>query len=334
MSVFVRLLILLGLCVGTVMAQSCPPGPPQSRYDGSTGGTALPNGGLQFNFEYAKVTGFDCFEQLSTWFPETVHSYSSTSPNHLALDMAYAVPATATFSNVVVPTKGNYILAIRYAYGFGHFPGITDRPEGIMVNGVVITYDMHFPITSSFEDYDYSRILVPLNEGQNTIQLFNVSDHGVGRLDTMIIMPSGNTVCSGAPSSSESPRTLLTSIASQGVGLSWTSAMWPADCQTRYYDVYRSTSSGFVPSTKNRITSGLRTTSYTDVTASCGTTYFYLVQAVDTAGASASIQASATTPHCAASLPAAEAAFPKWAVGSWRSAQVQPNRDTKIIARC
>lgn len=295
----VLLLLLTGLCVQTAVAQSCPPGPPQSRYDGSTDGTPLPNDARQFNFEYSKLAGFDCFELVSTWFPEILHSYSSVSPDQMDIDMAYAVKATATFFNVVVPQKGNYTLAIRYAYGFGHFPGITDRPEAIIVNGTTITYDMHFPITSSFEDYDHSSILVPLNNGKNTIQIANVSDHGVGRLDTMVIAPSRSVLCSDAPST---PGGLLSSLASNQVHLTWTSSSWPSDCTTRYYDVYRSTNSGFIPSSSNRIASGLQSASYADGTALCGTTYYYRVQGVDTAGASASLQKAVTTMPCAASI--------------------------------
>jgi hypothetical protein len=58
---------------------------------------------------------------------------------------------------------------------------VTDRPEGIRVNGVVISYDMHFPITYSFGDYDCSSLLVPLHSGKNTIEIFNVSNHGIAR---------------------------------------------------------------------------------------------------------------------------------------------------------
>src|SRR5262249_39418539 len=114
-KLFVFALVLFGLGAETLMAQSCPPGPPKSRYDGSTDGTPLPGGALQFNFEYAKLGGFDCFELLSTWYPSLVHSYSAISPNQMTLAMSYATQGTATFSNVVVPAKGNYTLAVRYA---------------------------------------------------------------------------------------------------------------------------------------------------------------------------------------------------------------------------
>jgi hypothetical protein len=190
-------LLLLFLVVqgGIANAQTCPPGPPQSRYDGTTAGIPLPGGGRQYSFEYAQIGGFDCFERLRAWYPAYLNSAQSISPNHVIIDMAYAAHGTATFFSVVVPSKGNYTVTIRYAFAFGLFPGVSDRPEGIRVNGVVISYDMHFPITYSFGDYDCSSILVPLNAGKNTIEIFNVGNHGIARADTMTVTQPGNPSC-------------------------------------------------------------------------------------------------------------------------------------------
>jgi hypothetical protein len=285
------LLLILGLGSPAMLGQRCPPGPPQSPYDGTTDGTLLPNSGRQFNFEYAQTAGFDCFERLGAWFPENLTSSSAISPNHLVLDMAYASKGTAAFFNVQAPKKGNYTIAVRYAFAFGLFPGITDRPEGVMVNGVVITYNMHFPITYSFEDYDYSSITVPLNAGRNAIQFFNVTNHGVPRLDTMVITANKDSVCNDAPTT---PGSLVAEAAIRGIKLSWTASTSPQACKIGYYDVYRSTKSAFVPSVSNQIGSGLKINSYNDTTALCGVTYYYLVQAVDTAGASASEERTAS----------------------------------------
>jgi hypothetical protein len=288
------LFLLLEAC--SMRAQTCPPGPPTSRYDGTTEGMALPGGGRQFNFEYAKLAGFDCFEQLRTWFPSDVHSLNSISPHHAVLDMAYAIHGTATFYNVMVPSTGNYTLSIRYAFQFGLFPGVTDRPEGIAANGVVIAYDMHFPITYSFEDYDYSSILVPLNAGKNTIQMFNVTDHGVARLDAMIITPSGNSICSDAATVPGAVG--ATPVSGFKINLTWSHSTWPADCTARYYNVFRSTNPTFIPLSSSQIANGITTEFYSDVAVSCATTYHYIVEAVDTAGASASAEVSAKTGAC------------------------------------
>jgi hypothetical protein len=183
---FFMLLMFMALTAGTMMAGTCPPGPPTSRGDGTVAGVAV-SGGSQYYFKDALLANFDCFEQLSSWFPSYINSTNAISPTHVVVDMAYAAQATATFFNVVVPATGNYTLTIRYAYASGLFPGVTDRPEGIMVNGAVITNNMHFPITGNFETFQNSSIVIPLNAGKNTVQMFNIASASISRADALTI---------------------------------------------------------------------------------------------------------------------------------------------------
>src|SRR5437762_3574392 len=93
------LVLLLGM-VGTVMGGTCPPGPPASRGNGQVAGVAIP-GGSRYYMKDSLIENFDCFEQLSAWFPSYFHSSNSISPTQILVDMAYAAQATATFFNVV-----------------------------------------------------------------------------------------------------------------------------------------------------------------------------------------------------------------------------------------
>jgi hypothetical protein len=290
------LLVLMFFGIGIAAGGTCPPGPPSSRGDGTVAGVAVP-GGTQYYFKDALLAGFDCFEQLSAWFPSYFTSSNSISPTHVVVDMAYAVQGTATWFNVVAPTTGNYTLTVRYAYASGLFPGVTDRPEGIMVNGVVITNDMHFPITGNFETFEDSSITVPLNAGKNTVQMFNIASASISRADALTITSGGGPSCGGVPGA---PGGLSAIAASNSqINLSWTASTAPSGCTVGSYNVFRSTTSGFKPSSTNQIASGVTTTSFDDTTASCNTTYYYVVEAVDLDGASApSAQAGATTNTC------------------------------------
>ena len=290
------LAIILSLGVGTAMAGTCPPTPPTSRGDGTVAGVAV-SGGTQYYFKDALLANFDCFEQLSSWFPSYFHSSNSVSPNQEVVDMAYAAQATATFFNVVVPASGNYILTVRYAYASGLFPGVTDRPEGISVNGVVITSDMHFPITGNFETFENSSITVPLNAGKNTVQMFNIASASISRVDALTITAGGSSACGGVPSAPGGLSALAAS--SSQVNLSWTASTAPAGCTVGSYSVFRSTTSGFAPSSANQIASGITTPIFDDASALCNTTYYYAIEALDSDGASpASAQAGATTSAC------------------------------------
>src|SRR5262245_11437502 len=290
------LAILLFLGVGTALGGTCPPGPPTSRGDGTIAGVAVA-GGSQYYFKDALLANFDCFEQLSSWFPSYFTSSNSISPNHQVVDIGYAAPATATFFNVVVPTSGNYTLTVRYAYASGLFPGVTDRPEGISVNGVVITNDMHFPITGNFETFQNSSIVVPLSAGKNTVQMFNIASASISRADALTITAAGTSSCGGVPGA---PGGLSAAAASSTqINLSWTASTAPSGCTVSSYSVFRSTTSGFTPSSSNQIMSGVTATTFDDTTAVCNTTYYYVVEALDSDGASApSAQGSATTGAC------------------------------------
>jgi len=290
------LLMLLSLGVGRTMAGPCPPGPPASRGNGTVAGVAVP-GGTQYYFTDALLAGFDCFEQLSAWFPSYIHSTNSVNPAHEVVDMAYAVEGSATFSNVVVPTSGNYTLTIRYAFASGLFPGVTDRPGGIKVNGVVITNDMHFPITGNFETFENSSIVVPLSAGKNTVELFNIASPSISRADTLTITSGGTSACASVPTA---PGSLSAFLASGNqINLNWSPSTAPSGCTVGSYSVFRSTTAGFTPSGSNQIASGITGTIYDDASALCNTTYHYVVEALDTAGSSAgSTQATATTSTC------------------------------------
>ena len=81
-----------------------------------------------------------------------------------------------------------------------------------------------------------------------------------------------------------------TAVSPTEIDLSWT----PVSGVT--YNVYRSTTSGFTPAVGNQIASSLSVSSYKDRSVAYSTTYYYAVEAVNSAGRSAaSAQASATT---------------------------------------
>jgi hypothetical protein len=106
------------------------PGPAAIALQRYNCGDSFAGGGRQYSFEYAQLGGFDYFEVLRAWFPAYLNSGQSISPNHIIVDMAYAAHGRATFFNVVVPSRGNYTVTIRYAFAFGGYPGVTDRREG------------------------------------------------------------------------------------------------------------------------------------------------------------------------------------------------------------
>jgi len=179
----------------------------------------------------ALLDGFDWFQQATGWFPEVLGSSGSISPGQLVTDMAYSPRGTMTFNNVVVPTSGLYTVDWRYAFDSGAFPGITNRQMGLRVNGEVITNTERFIITGSFDVYQHSFLQVNLNAGVNSITLFAVSNHGVARVDQMIITPAIASV----PSEPKNLTATATPCPSSAT-LSWTPSV---NGNPTSYNVYR-----------------------------------------------------------------------------------------------
>jgi hypothetical protein len=87
-----------------------------------------------------------------------------------------------------------------------------------------------------------------------------------------------------------------TASSSSAIGLSWTAPTPPANCSISSYNVYRSTTSGFTPSSSNLIASNVTSTTYSNTGLGASTTYYYVVEAIDVDGTSGpSTQASALT---------------------------------------
>jgi hypothetical protein len=248
----------------------------------------LPGGGSLYYAEDAKLAGFDWFATLHGWFPDVLHSSNAVSPGQKVVDMAYASQGSMTFLNVTAPTAGTYEVTFRYAFASGLFPGVNDREMGLSVNGHVAVDPMHFPITGSFEKYSDSSATVQLNQGQNVISLFNISDHGVSRVDTMTVTPETST-----PVTPPAPVGVTATAGNNQVQIAWTAVPGATG-----YNVYRGLAAG--AETLLATGTNLTGTTFTDTTALNGPQYFYFVTALNgqlESGHSAEVSA---TPHAPA----------------------------------
>jgi chitodextrinase len=117
--------------------------------------------------------------------------------------------------------------------------------------------------------------------------------------------PGGTvTTCAAAPIA---PTATATAASSSEINLGWTAETPPANCSVTY-DVYRSTTSGFTPSSDNRVATGLTTTSSASTGLTADTLYYFVVRAVDAFGATTSTPVSARTLPQTSTCAAAPAA--------------------------
>jgi len=116
---------------------------------------------------------------------------------------------------------------------------------------------------------------------------FGTANTGSGQLCAYGLLPTNCTIPTAPTGVS------ATAVSNSQVNLSWTAST--ASCAVSY-NIYRSTTSGFTPSTTNQIATAVFATTFSDTNAAPATTYFYIVEGVDAAGASSpSNQATATT---------------------------------------
>jgi endoglucanase len=104
----------------------------------------------------------------------------------------------------------------------------------------------------------------------------------------------GGSSCTTSPAAPTGVNAAAAS--STSIAVSWSAVSPPANCAITAYTVYRSTTSGFTPSSSNQVGSITSGTSFTNAGLTASTTYYYKVEAVDGNGSSAaSAQASAKT---------------------------------------
>jgi hypothetical protein len=240
--------------------------------------------GFGGGWDFFNATAAMC-EGCPDWFPQWLPNQpNAQTPGGTVTNMAYADEGTLSWNNVVVPSAGLYNITFRYAFGSGLFPKVTNREMGIQVNGVVKTSHMRFPITGSFMTYQTAFTQAQLNAGQNSLTLFNVTDHGISRVDTITVSPATGAL--------PTDPTNLTGVAGAGqVALSWT----PSTGATNY-KVFRGTAfDGQATTAIATVTSP----SYTDTSVSNGTLYFYNVAATNSVGISGDTNQISMTPMAA-----------------------------------
>ncbi|HEV3037345.1 MAG TPA: malectin domain-containing carbohydrate-binding protein [Candidatus Angelobacter sp.] len=133
------------------------------------------------------------------------------------------------------------------------------------------------------------------------VEQFNVNANSNGQFVIQYVTVKDNAKSSGIEITSNGSCTApttpsgltATAFSSSQINLSWAAST--SSC-TVSYSIFRSTTSGFTPSSSNQIANGVTGTSSSNTGLAASTTYFYLVEAVNSAGTSGpSNQASAST---------------------------------------
>jgi beta-galactosidase len=156
------------------------------------------------------------------------------------------------------------------------------RVFNVAINGTQVLSNFDIIATAGGQDI---AIVEPFTatanaQGQIVLQFTTITDNaeinGIEVVSAPIASPSSLTA---------------TAVSASQINLSWTASSAPGVV----YDVFRSTTSGFTPSSANQVGTA-NSTSYSDTGLAVNTTYYYVVEASSTSGTSAPTpQASAST---------------------------------------
>src|SRR6266852_6389682 len=113
--------------------------------------------------------------------------------------------------------------------------------------------------------------------------------------------PASNEASATPATVPSAPQNLVASAGNGSVSLSWTAPASNGGAPVTSYNVLRSTTSG----AETALSSGVTGTTYTDSSALNGTTYFYKVTAVNSAGPGAASNEASATPTAAPTVPSA-----------------------------
>ena len=167
-----------------------------------------------------------------------------------------------------------------------------------------VTYNVFRSTTSGFTPGSGNQIATGVStttysdtgSAASTTYYYLVEGTNSGGTSAQSNQASATTSASSCAAAPTAPSGLgATAVSSSQINLSWTASTAGTGCSITY-TVYSSTTSGFTPGSGNQIVTGLTTTSYSNTGLAASTTYYYLVEGVDSAGSSPqSNQASATT---------------------------------------
>jgi endoglucanase len=158
-----------------------------------------------------------------------------------------------------------------------------------VLNGATVLATITVPNTTGWQTWSTVSTNVTLPAGQFTIRL-NVTGQDFN-LNWLSFSSSSN------PTPPSAPTGLTASAGNAQVSLTWT-----ASTGATSYTVRRSTTSG---GSYSDVATGITSTSYTNTGLTNGTTYYYVVAAVNSAGTSANSSQASATPQAPVTVPSA-----------------------------
>jgi hypothetical protein len=207
-------------------------------------------------------------------------------------ELPYDVPSQSAWMNGSANGYSSYSVSSSVASHVGYGLGV----YSYFNQGVNIIEDsaITVPIAQGVTINDALSVFLA-GSGQITHVVNNVGATASSANDgtPQTVVTYGGVACTTNCSVMPNPASNLaaTAVSPTQINLSWTASTTAGVT----YSVYRSTTSGFVASASNQIASGVSGTTYSDSGLTASSTYYYLVEANNSAGSSAATSQASTT---------------------------------------
>ncbi len=215
----------------------------------------------------------------------TINTSGVTNPAPAAV---YQTARVGNFTYTIPGFAAGSSQTVRLHFAETFFTTAGSRTFNVSINGTQVLTNFDIFATAGAQN---KAVIEQFTEnanstGQYVIQFTSVVNQS---------LVSGIEITSGASCTAPTAPSGLaaTATSSSQINLSWTAGT--SSCAVTN-NIFRSTTSGFTPSTSNQIASGVSGTTFSNTGLAASTTYFYLVEATNSGGTSGpSNQASATT---------------------------------------
>ena len=203
----------------------------------------------------------------------------------------YQTERAGTFTYTIpgLTAGAQYTVLLHFAEFYWTAPG--QRVFNVAINGNSVLSNFDIVATAGANQALVEQFTAAANSsGQLVISYTNGSADQPKSSGIEIRGPS----CTSVPAAPSG--VAATASSSSAITLTWNIATPPANCVIASYSVYGSATSGFSPSSATLLSNSVTGTSYSNTGLAASTPYYYVVEAVDAAGASGpSTQATATT---------------------------------------
>jgi fibronectin type 3 domain-containing protein len=221
-------------------------------------------------------------------------SIDTTGISNPAPQAVYQSNRYGTFTYTIPGLTSGTSYTVRLHFAETYWTATGKRVFNVSINGtnVLTNFDIVAAAGAANKANVQQFTATANSNGQITITTTAVTDNP--QINGIEVLGASQT-CNSVPPTG--PTSLTASAAnSSTINLSWPAGFANPPCTVNSYNIFRSTTNGFAPSASTQIASGVTGTTYSDTGLSASTTYYYLVESVDSFGASAaSPQASATT---------------------------------------